>query len=81
MNVSELIEKLQRCPQDAQVLTSDNESGHENDPEVWLVDAWLGESYPGGREEVRTDARQLRTYGPNCKAVVISHFGEDGERL
>lgn len=81
MTVVELIEKLQRCPQDAEVLTSDSELGHDSETDVWLVDAWLGERDPGGRKEVHTDDWRLRTHGANCKAVVISRWGEDGERL
>jgi hypothetical protein len=81
MTVAELIEKLQRCPQDAEVFTSDAESGHWDDPGAYLVDAWFGATHPGGRQEVHTTGWELKSQGPNCKAVVISRFGEDGEQL
>ncbi len=81
MTTAQLIEKLQRCPRDAQVFVSDSESGHDRDLDVYLVDAWLSEGYPGDREVVYTDDRRVRTHGANCKAVVISQWGEEGELL
>jgi hypothetical protein len=81
VNVGQLIEKLQRCPQDAEVFISDSELGHDSDTGVWLVDAWLGESYPGGQKVVRTHDWGISADGASCKAVVISPWGEDGERL
>lgn len=76
MTRDELIEKLQRCPADAEIFTSDGESGHWDDPSVYLVDAWRGQPYPGASERVDTELFRGRGHEPNCKAVVISRFGE-----
>lgn len=81
MTVAELIGKLSKCPQDAKVFTSDNEMGHMDDPSVYLLDAFFGSAYSGGSERWFTEERDLRDRVPNRKAVVISHFYEDGERL
>lgn len=81
MTVAELIKSLQQCPPDAEVLTSDNEQGHISNPAVYLLDAWKGPRYEGGRDEIETEKRLMRGREPNCKAVVISHFGEEGELL
>lgn len=81
MTVDELIAKLQKCPPDATVLTSDGETGHVDAPDVYLMDAWKGPRFPGGRDGVETEKHLMQGHEPNCKVVVISHFGEEGELL
>jgi len=81
VTVGELIEKLQKCPPAAHVLTSDSEFGHDDDPDVWLMDAFFGPTYPGGPGRLITEEWHMRDWEPNCKAVVISHFEEHGEQL
>lgn len=83
VTVAELIGKLSKCPPDAEVFTSDGESGHMRYVGAWLVDAFRGRRLPDMREKVYTDDERWwrREHEPNCRAVVISHFSEDGEEL